>query len=112
MENISFLIAFTAGILSFLSPCVLPLVPVYIANLAGASVVTSEFRTDYRTTLPHALSFIAGFSVIFIALGASVGFIGSLMLGHMVLLRQIAGGLLIFLGFHLTGMLRIPLLYR
>lgn len=84
----------------------------YIANLAGASVTSTEARVDYRTTLPHALAFIAGFSLIFVGLGASAGILGSLMLEHMVLLRQIAGGLLVFLGFHLTGMLRIPLLYR
>ena len=112
MENLSLLIAFSAGIASFLSPCILPLVPVYLANMAGSSAVLEDSAVSYRGTFYHALLFVAGFSVVFIALGAAAGWLGAALSTHMWLLRKIAGGLLIVLGFHLMGVIKIPLLYR
>jgi len=76
MGNITFLTAFAAGILSFLSPCILPLVPVYLANIAGASVLTPDLA-DRRHIFFHTISFIVGFSLVFTALGASLGLLGA-----------------------------------
>ena len=109
LESLSLLAAFTAGTLSFLSPCVLPLVPVYIANLAGSSVTAPE--TGHWITFSHALSFVIGFSLVFILFGALAGQIGALISAYMHLLYKIAGGLLILFGLHLVGAFRIPFLY-
>ncbi len=109
LESLSLLAAFTAGTLSFLSPCVLPLVPVYIANLAGSSVTAPE--TGHWTTFSHTLSFVIGFSLVFILFGALAGQIGALISAYMHLLYKIAGGLLILFGLHLVGAFRIPFLY-
>jgi len=105
-------IAVMAGIVSFLSPCVLPLVPVYITHLAGstdAAAVGAQRRND---AFLHALSFVLGFSLVFVALGASVGFVGFVLRDQLPTLTRIAGVLLIVLGLHLIGILRIPFLYR
>ncbi len=106
------LIALFAGLISFLSPCMLPLVPIYITHLAGASdpaAVGAEHRND---AFRHALSFVVGFSVVFIFMGASVGLLGFLIQDQLPLLTRIAGVLLIAMGLHLVGILRIPFLYR
>jgi cytochrome c-type biogenesis protein len=76
MQDVLLIIAFTAGLLSFLSPCVLPLVPIYLANLAGASALEVNTRVR-RSTFLHSLLFVAGFSIVFIALGASASVLGS-----------------------------------
>ncbi|HEX77910.1 MAG TPA: cytochrome c biogenesis protein CcdA [Dehalococcoidia bacterium] len=112
MENLSLLIAFGAGIASFLSPCILPLVPVYLANMAGSSAVVGDSAVGYRGTFYHALLFVVGFSVVFIALGAAAGWLGAVLSAHMGLLRKMAGALLIVLGLHLMGAIKIPFLYR
>ncbi len=104
-------VAFLAGLLSFLSPCVLPLVPVYIAQMAGNAAI-SDGTTSRRVTFTHAASFVAGFSLVFIALGASVGLIGYGLKDHQRDLAVVAGVFIIIMGMHLTGLLRIPALYR
>ncbi|MGQ9682588.1 MAG: cytochrome c biogenesis CcdA family protein [Anaerolineae bacterium] len=120
-------LAFLAGLLSFLSPCVLPLVPIYIGYLSGATA-QQEAGARWRTA-GHAGAFVAGFSVVFVALGSIAGLAGSLLaapvapLGFLgralvvlnqatVWLTRLGGLLLIVLGLHLTGLVRIPLLYR
>ncbi len=107
--------ALIAGLLSFLSPCVLPLVPAYLSYISGVSV--NELRQqDERTAvvrrhaLVQALWFVAGFSLIFIALGASATLLGQWMMGHMELLGKIAGAIIVVFGLHYTGLIRIPLL--
>jgi cytochrome c-type biogenesis protein len=109
LESFSLLAAFAAGTLSFLSPCVLPLVPGYIANLAGSSMTAS--KTSPWITFSHALSFVIGFSLVFILLGALAGQVGAFSSAYMPLLYKIAGGLLILFGLHLIGVFRIPFLY-
>lgn len=104
------LVALAAGAVSFLSPCVLPLVPIYVAQLAGASAAGAA--TARRDTLARSLAFVLGFSAVFIALGASVGLIGYALRDHLPTLARLAGLLLIALGLHQSGILRIPLLYR
>lgn len=77
MSSMTFLTALAAGILSFLSPCILPLVPVYLANIAGASALTPDL-TDRRRIVFHTISFIVDFSLVLIALGASLGLLGAM----------------------------------
>ena len=108
MENISLLVAFSAGLLSFLSPCVLPLVPVYLASLCGPEIydVTS---TKIRIPLfLHSLTFMAGFSIIFVTLGAIAGLTGYAINPGLALLNRISGSLLIVFGLFLLAALKVP----
>jgi len=105
MPDINFLTAFTAGILSFLSPCILPLVPVYLANIAGASVLTPALA-DRRHIFLHTISFIVGFSLVFTALGASFGLLGAAVSREV--LEKVAGALLITFGIFLVAATKVP----
>jgi cytochrome c-type biogenesis protein len=105
MSGITFVTALVAGILSFLSPCILPLVPVYLANIAGASVLTPELA-DRRRILLHTLSFIAGFSLVFIAFGASLGLLGAM--APLEVLYKVGGALLIAFGVFLAASVKVP----
>ena len=105
MPTITFLTALGAGLLSFLSPCILPLVPVYLANIAGASVLTPNLA-DRRPVLLHTISFIVGFSLVFIALGASLGSLGAAV--PQQVLEKVAGALLITFGIFLVAAMKIP----
>ncbi|MCD6567770.1 MAG: cytochrome c biogenesis protein CcdA [Dehalococcoidia bacterium] len=105
MPDVSFPVAFLAGLLSFLSPCVLPLVPIYLANIAGASVLT-DTPPSRKHILMHTVFFIAGFSLIFIILGAAVGLLGAMLPFN--LLNNIAGALLIAFGVFLLASRKIP----
>ena len=105
-------VAFVAGLVSFLSPCVLPLVPIYLAQLVGQSVYQSVEEKQVRLiTFLHAALFVLGFTLAFVALGATASTLGGFLREQQFLLRQIGGILLILVGLHLTGLLRIPLLY-
>jgi cytochrome c-type biogenesis protein len=107
------LAAFLAGILSFLSPCVLPLVPGYVSLISGASVEelqTSERRV-FSTVMLHSVTFVLGFSVVFIALGAVATGVGQVVNEYHSLLSKIAGVVVIIFGLHLTGILKIKALY-
>jgi cytochrome c-type biogenesis protein len=108
MTEVPYIVAFTGGLLSFFSPCVLPLVPAYLANLAGVTAIDPKTRTSYMPALFHSLSFVLGFSIIFIALGASVGLIGTTITAHSLLLRQIAGSLIIVFGAFLIAAFKLP----
>jgi cytochrome c-type biogenesis protein len=103
--------AFAAGVISFLSPCVLPLVPAYIAHLTGVSSDPGATATR-RETMSHAGAFVLGFGVVFTVIGASVGLVGRLISDELPTLEKIAGLFLIVLGLNLMGILRIPWLYR
>jgi cytochrome c-type biogenesis protein len=105
MPSITFLAALAAGILSFLSPCILPLVPVYLANIAGASVLTSDLPAR-RNIFLHTISFIIGFSLVFTALGASLGLLGAA--APQGVLEKVAGALLITFGIFLIAATKIP----
>ncbi len=108
MTEVSYFVAFGGGLLSFFSPCVLPLVPAYLANLAGVTAIDPNTRRSYLPTLFHSLSFVLGFSIIFIIMGASVGLIGTTITAHSALLRQIAGGLIIAFGVFLIAAFKLP----
>jgi cytochrome c-type biogenesis protein len=93
------LLAFSAGVLSFVSPCVLPLVPIYLTHLSGASIVNGKVVADRRVTFTHALVFVSSFSLIFIALGTAAGLLGSYFLAdHQRDLGEIAGMILVGMG--------------
>ena len=91
-------VAFSAGVLSFVSPCVLPIVPIYVTNLAGATVERGVVIADTRKTFTHALAFVLGLSVVFIALGTSAGLFGVALQDYLPELETAAGVLLIVLG--------------
>ncbi len=113
MTEISFWVAAVAGLLSFVSPCVLPLVSAYLGYLSGAAVTTSGVIVpDRRTTFFHALAFVLGFAVIYTALGASVGLVGYILVDQLPLIQKAGGILLVVFGLHTMGIIQIPLLYR
>jgi cytochrome c-type biogenesis protein len=103
--------AFAAGVISFLSPCVLPLVPAYIAHLTGVGS-DPEATATRRETMSHAAAFVSGFGIVFTVIGASAGLVGGLVVDQMPTLEKIAGVFLIVLGLNLMGVIRIPWLYR
>jgi cytochrome c-type biogenesis protein len=102
---INLLPAFGLGILSFASPCVLPLVPVYLANVAGASILTPDVPSR-RHILLHTISFIIGFSLVYSALGALFGLFGAVV--PRALFEKVAGGLLIAFGTFLIAAIKVP----
>src|SRR6266702_3335289 len=108
--SVSFPGAFAGGLFSFLSPCVLPLIPSYVGFLTGLSLEEVEARRG--TALAHALWFVAGFSLIFIALGATASALGVLLLRSQVWIGRIGGGVVILFGLYLLGVLRPALLMR
>ena len=108
MENVSVAVAFTAGLLSFLSPCVLPLVPVYLASLVGPELFDAK-RTGRRLPIfLHSLSFVLGFSLVFTTMGAIAGLTGFAINPSLALLNKISGSLLIAFGLFLLAALKIP----
>lgn len=113
MTEISFWVAAVAGFLSFISPCVLPLVPAYLGYLSGAVVTSSGVIVqDRRATFFHALAFILGFALIYTALGASVGLVGYILVDQLPLIQKAGGILLVVFGLHTMGIIQIPFLYR
>lgn len=102
--------AFTAGLLSFLSPCVLPLVPSYITFITGLGL--EDVSRARRTTLVHALLFVLGFSFIFVALGAGATAFGQLMLAYRGWIARIGGALMVLMGLWMLGVLRLDSLQQ
>lgn len=115
-DQISVLTAFVAGIVSFLSPCVLPLVPGYLSFVSGVSM--DEIRADdrdadaSRAIMVNTLFFIVGFSIVFVAMGAAATALGGFLMGNLPVLRKVAGAIIVLFGLHLTGLLPIKWLYR
>jgi len=108
VENVSVAVAFTAGLFSFLSPCVLPLVPVYLASLVGPELFDAK-RTGRRLPIfLHSLSFVLGFSLVFTTMGAIAGLTGFAINPSLALLNKISGSLLIAFGLFLLAALKIP----
>ena len=116
MDEVSVFAAFGAGLLSFLSPCVLPLVPGYLSIISGSSLEQLKAQEKdtslFKTVLMNSIFFIVGFSVTFILLGASATWIGQILASRMRLLGQLAGLVLIVFGIHLTGLIKINALYK
>ena len=112
MESVSLgvVISFTAGLLSFLSPCVLPLVPSYVTFVTGLSL--EDVQRSRKTALVHALLFVAGFTIIFLALGATATAIGRLLLVNRRWISRIGGVLVVLLGLYLLGAFNMRFLAR
>ena len=114
--DIGFTGAFIAGLISFVSPCVLPLVPPYLSYLAGVSIdqLSQDERPSQTTrrVMATAVAFVAGFCTVFVALGASASYLGSFVTEHLTVLGYIAGIIIIIMGLHFLGLFRIGLLFR
>lgn len=115
--EVSFIAAFLAGVLSISSPCVLPLIPIFLAHLAGASAASAT-GFDRRRLLANAAAYVLGFSLVFIALGVALGAAGvlastaSVVASNRGWLMRLGGALLIVLGLHQLGIVRLPFLDR
>ncbi|MGB1658037.1 MAG: cytochrome c biogenesis CcdA family protein [Longimicrobiales bacterium] len=110
--EVGIFIAFTAGVFSFLSPCVLPLVPSYLTFVTGMSLEDLQDGVDRKTTFTHSLLFVIGFSSIFILLGASASFLGQFLRAYEVWIARVGGVIIILLGMHLAGVFKISPLLR
>jgi cytochrome c-type biogenesis protein len=110
-ENVTLLVAFAAGVLSFASPCCLPLVPVYIGHMVE---VSAEMRGPPQrlASVTHAAMFVAGFSIVFVGFWASIALVGFFALDSARYIREIGGAVLIFMGLHLLGIINIGFLNR
>lgn len=113
-QEVTYFGAFIAGLLSFLSPCVLPLIPSYITYITGLSF--ADLQSEHpshkvrQTSMLHSLSFILGFTLVFVLLGASATYIGSFLNQHAAFLRKAGGILIVLLGVHVTGLVPITML--
>ena len=116
LNQVSLAAAFLAGVVSFVSPCVLPLVPSYVTFITGLSfdelTASDQGPRVRRLTLIHSLAFILGFSIVFIALGATATAAGQFLREHQDTLRIAGGILIVFFGVYLTGIIQIPFLSR
>jgi cytochrome c-type biogenesis protein len=120
MEHVSLIAAFAAGVLSFISPCVLPLVPGYLSFVSGVSLDEMRGTAPRQAENPGhgrgrvfaaSLAFVFGFSLVFIGLGASASAIGQFLMDRLLILGKIAGVVIILFGLHTMGVLRIGWLY-
>ncbi|MBI5078895.1 cytochrome c biogenesis protein CcdA [Candidatus Saganbacteria bacterium] len=111
MKNLSLLLAFTAGLLSFFSPCVFPLIPSYISYITGIALKDFSEKGDRarvrRLTIINSLYFIAGFSAVFISLGAAASMLGRILSDYRDVIRYAGGALVVFLGLYLTDVFKI-----
>jgi cytochrome c-type biogenesis protein len=112
MPDVSIYMAFVAGLISFLSPCILPIVPGYISFLSGMSVEEIEGSGEKRLLLVNSILFITGFSVVFILLGASATMMGAFLTSKMSILTKIAGLVIILFGIFKLGLIRHLAFYR
>ncbi len=114
--HLTVLLAMAGGLLSFLSPCVLPLFPSYLSFVAGVSLEDVEGtvvnRRTRRAILLNSLLFIFGFSLVFIALGAGATLVGQILFQQQAVIRRVGGILVILMGLYVAGWLRIPFLMR
>ncbi len=114
MNDVSLPLAFLAGILSFLSPCVLPLIPSYVSFITGISfkdlTVGADRKRIHRLTMTNSLAFIAGFSFVFIALGVSSSAVGRFLFQYADLIRILGGVLVIIFGLFIAGFLKLDFL--
>lgn len=116
VNQVSLIAAFLAGVASFVSPCVLPLIPSYVTFITGVSFDELASRNAgprvRRLTIIHSMAFIVGFSLVFIALGASATVAGRFLRDHQDWVRLAGGVLIILFGIYLTGLIKIPALSR
>jgi cytochrome c-type biogenesis protein len=115
-DNVSILVALSAGLISFLSPCILPLIPSYLAFITGVSLeeisAGENLKKIRKKVITNALMFILGFAVIFVTLGASATFLGKFLSQHIRWFEIIGGAVVIMLGLHFAGVFKLKLLER
>jgi len=112
LNDISILLAFSAGLLSFLSPCVLPLIPAYVSYLTGSSIEELKNDKTKLLTLYKSFGFVLGFSIIFILMGLSITSLGKLLITHKDLFRKVGGTIIFVFGLHTLGIFKVKLFYR
>jgi cytochrome c-type biogenesis protein len=116
MENVSLIMAFGGGLLSFFSPCVLPVIPSYVSYITGISFEDLTGEQDKgrirKVTLKNSLFFIAGFSLIFILLGASSSFLGRILSDYQDIIRKVGGVMIVIMGLYIAGILKIGFLMQ
>ncbi len=114
--NITFVLAFSAGFLSFVSPCVLPLIPSYVSYITGISfedlVEGGDDRNFTRVCLFNSVAFILGFTIVFVALGASSSYLGSMLREYQEIIKRAGGVLIIFFGLFIMGVIRLDFINR
>lgn len=110
MENISVLFAIAAGMLSFLSPCIFPLLPAYLANLTGSYGIGDQIQVSKKTLMARSILFILGFTVVFMLMGASASMIGQLFAANQGILEKVSGLLIIIFGLQMAGILNLRFL--
>lgn len=107
MENVTIYVAFLAGLVSFFSPCVFPLVPAYVANLTGSTIEGGRVAVGRKTVLVRSVSFIIGFSLVFVLLGASASFLGGALAHYQDIIARVGGLLIIIFGMQMAGILKM-----
>src|SRR5918995_2549882 len=116
MTDVNVFVAFAAGIFSFLSPCVLPLIPSYLSFISGVSLEDMRHDQTFKRlrarVVLNSVAFIAGFSLVFISLGVSASFLGSLFFGYRNSIRIVGGLFILLVGLYLIGLFKIPALER
>ncbi|MDR4938095.1 cytochrome c biogenesis protein CcdA [Rossellomorea marisflavi] len=112
MNDIGLLFAFAGGVLSFFSPCIFPLLPAYITHLTGSKVEDGKMKMDRGKLLIRSIGFVVGFSLIFIALGASASAVGKVLMDYRDLFMQAAGLLIIVFGLQMAGWLKLTFLMK
>jgi cytochrome c-type biogenesis protein len=112
VETIPYSAAFLAGILSFLSPCIVPLIPAYFTFITGFSLeqLTENNSTIRKRVVSSTLLFVAGFSIVFVLMGATASFFGAFLFKHRDIVRIAGGFLIIILGIHVSGLIKISIL--
>jgi len=110
MPGLELAVAFAAGIVSFASPCCLPLVPAYVGYMVGTAPGSAAERRSIA--FRQSLAFVAGFSTVFVALWASVGVVGYLLRDQVWLLREVGGAAIVFMGLHVAGLINLGALSR
>ena len=113
MEQVTIWLALAAGLLSFLSPCVLPLAPAYLGIISGTSLANLQSGTVKRRQIfLTTLAFVSGFTVVFMMFGVASSFLGQVLFSNRDWLSRVGGVVVIFLGLHQAGWLKIPWLYH
>ncbi|MBV9440975.1 MAG: cytochrome c biogenesis protein CcdA [Candidatus Eremiobacteraeota bacterium] len=113
MNSVNVATAFLAGLVSFVSPCVLPLIPAYLSFLTGSSLEELKAQSDAASrarVMLHALAFVAGFTVVFMAIGLSASAVGSLLASYKDWIARFGGAVVILLGLNMLGLFKIPAL--
>lgn len=112
MESITYIAAFAAGAASFLSPCVLPVIPTYVAYLAGVTATTTLDQDKKAYLAINSCSFLLGFIVVFVLMGASASYVGQSFAEHQEIIRKLGAIFMFMMGFKLLGVIRLGLLER